>query len=233
MKEYIRFCEKDFEIRKNTRRKRIAVGVDSHGTWFVGAPDFFSKEQLIKILAENENASKLIGRIEAKICEIPPKRAWNESEELLFRGKFFPLRWTEAPAAPPLELRDEAFYISSRRRGKEIETFELWYERQLYRILREILPVWTQRLSAAPIKVSVKTVKTFWGSCSAKNRITFSSRLALTPTELLEYVVVHELAHLKYMNHSDKFWQEIARHIPDYKERRANLRKNGASYKWW
>ncbi len=74
-------------------------------------------------------------------------------------------------------------------------------------------------------KVTVRKQKTRWGSCSAKGNLNFNCLLLLFPAELLDYVVVHELCHVKYMNHSQKFWAEVEKFLPDYKRRRALLKK--------
>lgn len=233
MKEHIELGGRTFEIRRDPRRKRIAVGVDPSGSWFIGAPDHYGKERLSKILSDDAELTLLIKKLEKKVENIPPLRIFKDGETLFFRGEEFPLYRTCDPNSLPVEFRDKAFYISDERRGREIETLEVWYSRQLYYILRDTLPEWAKKIRVAPRKISIKSVKTLWGSCSAKGSITFSSRLALVPPPLLEYVVVHELVHMKHMNHSDKFWLEVEKQLPDYKERRADLKKDGISYKWW
>jgi predicted metal-dependent hydrolase len=77
----------------------------------------------------------------------------------------------------------------------------------------------------APVSIKITSAKTRWGSCTAKKTINYSWRLIMAPDELIDYVVVHELAHLKQMNHSEKFWAEVAKIIPDHKARRAQLKK--------
>lgn len=78
--------------------------------------------------------------------------------------------------------------------------------------------------------VSIREQKTRWGSCSVKGNLNFNWKLALMPGEISDYLVVHELAHRIEMNHSPAFWRIVEREIPDYRERRAWLKKNGAEY---
>ncbi len=73
--------------------------------------------------------------------------------------------------------------------------------------------------------ISVRDQKTRWGSCSRQGALNFNYRLVLLPESLLDYVAVHELCHLKEMNHSKKFWNLVSLAIPDYKERRKELEK--------
>lgn len=78
-------------------------------------------------------------------------------------------------------------------------------------------------------KITIRAQRTRWGSCSSKGNLNFNCLLALVPPEIVDYVVVHELCHRKQLNHSDKFWEEVARVLPDYKQRRACLKDYGAN----
>ena len=77
-------------------------------------------------------------------------------------------------------------------------------------------------------RITIREQKTRWGSCSGKGNLNFNWKLTLMPAELLDYVVVHELAHRKEMNHSRKFWKIVEQVLPDYRERRRRLREQAS-----
>lgn len=74
-------------------------------------------------------------------------------------------------------------------------------------------------------RITIRNQKTRWGSCSSKGNLNFNYRLYFLADELLDYVVVHELAHRRYMNHSKEFWQEVERYFPNYRECRQKLKE--------
>ncbi len=78
-------------------------------------------------------------------------------------------------------------------------------------------------------RITIRNQLTRWGSCSAKGNLNFNCLLMLTPPEIRDYVVVHELCHRKELNHSKRFWREVANVMPDYRERERWLKNNGGA----
>lgn len=78
-------------------------------------------------------------------------------------------------------------------------------------------------------RITIRNQKTRWGSCSAKGNLNFNCLLMLTPPDVLDYVVVHELCHRKEMNHSKAFWTEVEKILPDYKVKKQWLKNHGGS----
>ena len=78
--------------------------------------------------------------------------------------------------------------------------------------------------------IEIKNQLTLWGSCNRKHNLKFDWKLAMLPMEIIEYIIVHELTHLKVMNHSGKFWNEMEKVMPEYKECRTWLEKHGKEY---
>lgn len=94
-------------------------------------------------------------------------------------------------------------------------------------VLGQRVAYFAKMMNVTYCRITIRHQKTRWGSCSGKGNLNFNCLLILTPPEVLDYVVVHELCHLKEMNHSARFWVEVARVLPDYASSRLWLRKNG------
>ena len=83
---------------------------------------------------------------------------------------------------------------------------------------------WAGRMGVTPAGLRITSARTRFGSCSGKNSLSFSLYLMQYPPEAIDYVVVHELAHIRHKNHSPAFYAEVARYLPDYRQRQAMLR---------
>ena len=101
----------------------------------------------------------------------------------------------------------------------------LWMHSDGGKIFRQKLNDFAGQMNVHFNMVRIKNVKTIWGSCSSKKNLNFNFRLFFLPEALIDYVFVHELAHLKHMNHSKAFWSEVEKQIPDYKKRREELKR--------
>lgn len=91
-------------------------------------------------------------------------------------------------------------------------------------VLPDRIAYFSSIMDVKPTHVSINRARTRFGSCSSKGRINFSCRLMRYPDDAIDYVVVHELAHLKHLNHSKAFWAFVERVLPDYKERKRLLK---------
>lgn len=88
---------------------------------------------------------------------------------------------------------------------------------------------WAGLMGLSYNRIAIKDQRTLWGSCSRKGNLNFNWRLAAAPVEALDYIVIHELCHLREMNHSKRFWAHVAGICPDYRARRRWLRENCAA----
>lgn len=104
------------------------------------------------------------------------------------------------------------------------------YIKKAHILIPQRVDYYAQLVGVGYNRIAIKDTRTRWGSCSGDGNLNFSYKLILMPMEILDYVVVHELCHRIYMNHSKEFWSEVERVIPDYKERRKWLKENGNTY---
>jgi predicted metal-dependent hydrolase len=137
---------------------------------------------------------------------------------------------TVAPAAGEpdgLVLRGDRFELPRALAGRGRECFDAWYRAHATEVLTARVAHFASLFAVAPPVVRVKDMSSRWGSCSNKGRVSLHWGLVLLSQDLVDYVVVHELAHLREMNHGPRFWRGVEEILPDYRERRARLRASG------
>ncbi|MBZ4663660.1 MAG: hypothetical protein JG776_1375 [Caloramator sp.] len=102
-----------------------------------------------------------------------------------------------------------------------------WLTEEAKVVLKQRVKFFSQKYNLIPNRVVIKEQKTIWGSCSSKGNINLNWRLIMVPLDVLDYVVVHELCHLKHHNHSKKFWELVKEIMPDFEEKKNWLKENG------
>lgn len=125
--------------------------------------------------------------------------------------------WILRTQEKALERQSRSHEITEQERIKGYEAAK--------NIIPERVAYFASRIGVTYNRITIRNQKTRWGSCSSKGNLNFNWQLVLLPREILDYVVVHELAHRKEMNHSAAFWAEVERELPDYRERRRMLKE--------
>ncbi|MER3328209.1 MAG: M48 family metallopeptidase, partial [Candidatus Kapaibacterium sp.] len=120
----------------------------------------------------------------------------------------------------------ERFLVNEKYRDKLQETMTKWYKEKALKIASFLTDKYTDKLGIKHRNVKITSAKTRWGSCSCQKNININWRLVLAPLQVLEYVVAHEVAHLKFMDHSSKFWLTVQELQPSYKTYKKWLKDN-------
>jgi len=215
--------------------QQYAITIDMNGEVRVSAPLRISEKQI------RETVQKKAGWIIKKVNEVIEMnsnlvcRQFVSGEKLLYLGKEYTLEIVEKDLgkAEVLMHKDTiTVYIfhglseeSMRQTIKE--ALIKWYRQRFAEIVKERIEKYSMQLKVAPCKVVIKNQKTRWGSCSEKGNINLNWRLIMAPLHVIDYVVVHELCHLKVMNHSKDFWDLVGAIQPNYRENRKWLKING------
>jgi hypothetical protein len=107
------------------------------------------------------------------------------------------------------------------------EALIFWYKNQARRILRNKLDHYAGIMGVEYRALRIKEQKTRWGSCSAQGNINLNWKVIMAPDVVIDYLIIHELAHLKYLNHSRDFWNLVSEYVKDYKQLRKWLKDHG------
>ncbi len=114
------------------------------------------------------------------------------------------------------------------RNGRLNLVLEWWYRQQAGKLIKKRADELCPRLGVTYGRLTIRGAKTRWGSCSQKGNLNFNWKLMMAPEPVIDYVIIHELAHLKEMNHSRKFWELVAEHCPKWRNHRKWLKGHEA-----
>jgi len=109
---------------------------------------------------------------------------------------------------------------------------EGWFKARIEAYIQQNLVVFSQQMSLYASSFKVRKYKARWGSCNSRSELSFNYLLKMLPTWVVDYVIIHELCHIKHMNHSTKFWQLVAVYCPEYQNAKNWMQKNQSYLKW-
>ena len=114
------------------------------------------------------------------------------------------------------------YFLGEKKERGDLDekALEAHYRKKAKEIIPPLVAQYAEQMQLFPAKVSFRKNRSRWGSCSADNKLIFNIFLMRTPMEFIEYVIVHELAHIAHKNHSKAFWRVVETYLPDYKKRR-------------
>ena len=212
-------------LRRSARRRSIGLRVDAQGL-SVSVP-------LRTPLREVEHAiherADWIARSMAHVSERQRSQQrvhWGEGGSLPFMGRSIVLRLGARAARAQLEGDELHLPLPAGSDENAVHrAAQAWLLGQARRLFTRQLDHWAPLVGVRWQRLTVSSARTRWGSASMGGAIRLNRRLVHLPPELVDYVVVHELAHLHEMNHSARFWQHVARALPDFEARRERLKR--------
>jgi len=218
----------EVEFRK---RKTMAITIEPPGMIKVIAPKG-TKEEVILEKVTNKAPwiiKKLYYFKYIKHQKIRKEFVNGESFMYLGRNYSLQLHIKEDLKNPIIKLYLGKFVVYTPTKDEVIirKAMEEWYRRKALQQIKERVEYYQHRVGVKPNKVTVKEQKKRWGSCSSKGNLNFNWRAVMASSNVLDYIVVHEMCHLVHLNHSKDFWDMVQSILPDYGTRREWLKKNG------
>jgi predicted metal-dependent hydrolase len=209
--------------------KSAGISIERDGQVVVRVPETLSDPQIDAVI---ERKRRWIYRHLAQWRDLNATRVRREyvnGEGFLYLGRSYRLRLVEVQAAPLL-LKDGYFCLRSDYRDAPHANaaFRTFYRQKGLQRIGERVRTYQTKLGVQPKTVRVLELKYRWASCTPQGTLNFHWKCMMAPLTVLDYIVVHELAHLLHPNHTAAFWNDLDKMLPDYRERKAWLRVHGA-----
>ena len=219
-----------FLIRKNPRARRVWIKMEDHSGLVVVLPSWASASRAPEFIKRHKDwiLQRLNERDERLAQAAPP---WGTSRTIVYRGRPLSLRVRNcACSAPKVEWhRDHLLVHLPKEDGAPLaEILEASFRERAREVFLRRVQSLADLLALRPKRIEIRDQRTRWGACTGRGTLTFNWRLILAPPAVLDYVVIHEICHLKHPNHGWRFWDLVASACPQYEAHRTWLRENGA-----
>ncbi len=220
-----------FEVRRSPRRATLGLTVDRGGELVIHAPESSDRDELArwtqakllwvhrKLLSKAESAPQL------------RKPAFVSGENFTFLGRNYRLKLLR-DASTNLEFDGRYFLLRVSARAQATKHFREWYVRSGGAWLSRRVELLSRKIPASPSRVSVRALGYRWGSCGKNGALYFNWPLLQLPARVIDYVIVHELAHLREPHHGTEFWRLLDRSLPDWRTRAEELRSKSRDIYW-
>ena len=211
----------DYVLLRRRGRRGVGLKVDESGLT-VSAPATMALARIEAVLRDSERwILKKVG--EWSLRQVPPA-SWQDGAVLPYLGRGLVLRGMHAARAAAERVGDELVVRTSHGSEDEVRHAVIgWYKRAASAHLGPRVAALAAHAGIAPPRFMLSSAMGRWGSCNSRREVRITWRLMKAPAALVDYVICHELAHLRHMNHSPAFWAEVARQCPDYRRLRAEL----------
>lgn len=206
-----------------SRRRTISLEITPEATLVVRAPVRTPESYIAGLITEKQDW------IEKKMAEVRSrpvvgKKQFINGERFLFLGTEYPLVILPGSDAPVSLAK--SFFIGERSLPGARDLFRAWYVARAKEIVPARVAGFAAILDYRPKKIRISDTRRRWASCSTSGALSFCWRLILAPPEVTDYVIVHELVHMRQPDHSPRFWEKVGQAMPDYQKHREWLRKN-------
>ena len=218
------------EIIFSKKRKTVSIQVNPHEIK-VRSSYWLTKYEIKQFLLKNELWIKQ--KVNEQKSKVKTKLDLIDNQEMLLGGKRFILKVT-SDIIPKPKIENNHLYLSNhpdivKSFGTPRKQIQIIVKEYAYNLLLEKTKSFSLIMSVNPISIKIKDYRSRWGSCSFKGDISYNWKIIFAPIEVIEYLIIHELSHLIFFNHSKEFWLKVEEFQPNFKNYRKWLKNN--SYK--
>lgn len=212
---------------KRSKRKTVSIFVERDGSVSARVPETLSEADLLEVLKAKEYQIHKNLAEWTQLNERQVLRGYVNGQSFLYLGRNYRLKLVDEPLGAVIFSKG-TFRLSKLELDKAKDFFIAFYKRKLKEKIQPLIRQYQAQLGIQPNEVKVMELQNRWASCSPKGNIHFHWKCAMVPMDVLQYIVVHELAHLIHHNHTTAFWNEIDKILPNYDKHHHWLRLNGA-----
>ena len=206
-------------LLQRKKRKTLSMRLDEEGKVIVSAPLFCPKKIIDEFVQKNQEWIEK-KRLEQRETSVLAKLRMENGALIPLFGEEYPLLLTTSRT---IALTPEGLTAPQ---DATLQSLKKYYARRLRERVTAYIREYSTKMNVAPTSLKITSARTRWGSCSRKNALSFSFRLAMCKPSVVEYVAIHELCHIRYKNHSPLFWAEVEKYCPRYREAKKYLREN-------
>ncbi|QLI81037.1 M48 family metallopeptidase [Chitinibacter fontanus] len=216
-----------YTVQRSARRRSIGLKIDATGLTII-LPQRAPLQEAERVIGLKLNwiQAKLAERAARPAASLPPPLHWGGT-----------VWWMGEPRSlqPALrgKLTPETLYLCAANEARIAEALARFYQRSAKSYFAERVAIWSTRMDLHPKQLALSSARSRWGSCTSAGVVRLNWRLMQAPASVIDYVVIHELAHLAEMNHSARFWAIVAAVCPHWKTERHWLKQHGAALLGW
>lgn len=227
-----------YRIKIGKRKKTVAISINPNAQVVISVPPFLTQGAVRDLVRKKARWIFSKQAYFKNTARLFPKKEWVSGEEVLFLGRRYRLKIKR------LETKEAV--LAAERIGRRIlvtvpQDFEEgkrairdalveWFIPEAETIIQQRVKRYCEQLGIQPKKVIIKNQERRWGSCSKNGVVRLNWKIIMAPISIVDYVIVHELCHLRITNHSQEFWKLVASILSDYPTRRSWLKANRPAF---
>ncbi|MDR3557862.1 MAG: SprT family zinc-dependent metalloprotease [Syntrophobacteraceae bacterium] len=227
-----------YQVKMSARRKTLSITVHPDNRVIVHAPATCPRVSIARFLEQKSDWIRKALQTNLQRGRRVREKRFETGETLLYLGKEYSLR-VEQANQPEVVLTDEHICVrlcakdaqAGKAPSKVKELLMEWYVSRAMTEVREKIALYSARIGVSPRQITIKSLKSRWGSCSVSGRISLAWNIIMAPESVVDYLIVHELCHMVHHDHSAPYWSLVRTILPDHLQRRKWLRENG-SHLW-